>query len=117
MRRSSDLTTTTVSNWIPQLFRWRPGTHRVPQHISVAPPRPLHRSLPANFPTRNHTLLLAPMEAGRATPSEWFCCRSGGQCRATAELRAVHLTAVAIGEGGAGLGEPTLLPLCSLATT
>lgn len=28
MRRSSDLTTTTVSNWIPQLFHWRPATHR-----------------------------------------------------------------------------------------
>lgn len=25
--RSSDLTTTTVSNWISQLFHWRPGTH------------------------------------------------------------------------------------------
>lgn len=50
-----------------------------PQHINAAPPRPLHGSPLASFPTRKHTLLLAPMEAGLGNPLEWPCCRSAGQ--------------------------------------
>lgn len=99
-RRSSDLITATVSNRIPQLLRRRPGAHLGTLAYQCGTMVPAWTPT-SQLPTREHILLLEPMEEARlGTP--WSGPAAGQMDDdTTAVLGTVYLAAVAKGEGKA----------------